>query len=62
MTAVFIVVKIFLSLFLLGILIGGLIKLSPAHRNSERHPGVEKWVGIIGLCFGLAGLYITWFN
>jgi len=62
MTIIFIIAKIFLSLFLIGILISGLTKLSPSHRNPEINPEIEKGMGVIGLCIGLIGLYFTWFD
>lgn len=53
-------VKIFISIFFVGILIGGIVKLSPSHRNPEISKNVENLVGVFGLILGLAALYFTW--
>ena len=54
--------KIFLTIFLLGFIIGGAVKLSPAHRNPDINPKIEYFVGALGLVSGLIGIFFTWFN
>ena len=54
--------KIFFSTLLLGIALGGIVKLSPAHRNPDINPIIEYLVGALGLVSGLLGVYFTWFN
>jgi len=60
MTVLIIIAKLFISVFLAGILISGLVKLSPAHRNPDINPRVEFIVGLLGLGFSMCGLYFTW--
>lgn len=54
------ILKLLGSLLLAGFLIGGLTKLSPAHRNPEASPVAETVAGIIGLGVGIGGLYYLW--
>lgn len=49
------------SFFMIGLFIGGLVKLSPAHRNPDISPVIEHFVGAIGLGLGIASLYYMWF-
>ena len=62
MSMLMIIAKIFLSIFLLGFIIGGVVKLSSAHRNPDINPKIEYFVGALGLVSGLLGIYFTWFN
>jgi len=53
--------KVLLSLFLTGLLIGGITKLLPAHRNPEADSKVEFIMGLLGVGGALAGFYfIGW--
>lgn len=54
--------KIFLSVFLLGFVIGGVVKLSSSHRNPDINPKIEYFVGALGLVSGLLGMFFTWSN
>lgn len=54
--------KIFLSVFMLGFIIGGAVKLSPAHRNPDINPKIEYLVGAFGLVSGLLGIYFLWLH
>jgi hypothetical protein len=62
MSVIILIAKVLLSIFLTGFFIGGIVKLSPAHRNPDTTPAIEKSIGVIGISIGLAGLYFTWFN
>lgn len=62
MSIIVIVAKVFLSIFLLGFIIGGVSKLSTSHQNPDINPKIEYFVGSFGLVVGLLGIYITWFN
>jgi hypothetical protein len=61
MSVLIIIAKIIISFFMAGLLLGGFVKLSPAHRNPDIKPAIEISVGIFGLGMGLLGLYFTWF-
>jgi hypothetical protein len=52
--------KVLLSVFLAGMLLSSIVKLSPAHRNSQISQKIEIGVGLFGLIIGLAGLYYLW--
>jgi len=62
MTILLILGKVIASFFLVGLAIGGLTKLSPAHRNPDASPVVEHLVGAMGLGLGLYGFYYLWFS
>ncbi len=61
MTILIIILKVLGSFFFVGFLIGGLVKLSPAHRNPDISPVIEHLVGVLGLGLGISGLYYMWF-
>jgi len=61
MSILIIILKIIGSFFMVGLLIGGLVKLSPAHRNPEISPVIEHVVGGLGFALGILGLYYLWF-
>jgi cytochrome c biogenesis protein CcdA len=61
MSVMIMIAKVIVSFFMAGLLIGGFVKLSPAHRNPAIRPVIEISVGIFGLGMGLLGLYVTWF-
>ena len=52
-----IIFKVIASFFMIGLLFGGLVKLSPAHRNPEISPVIEHLVGALGLGLGISGMY-----
>jgi len=56
-----VIFKVIASFFMIGLLIGGLVKLSPAHRNPEISPVIEHIVGGFGFVLGAIGLYYLWF-
>lgn len=61
MTILITILKIILSIFLVGALIAGIVKLSPFRLNPNMSPKVEYFVGAFGLVAGLLGIYFTWF-
>jgi len=62
MSIFIIILKVFVSLFLLGMLIGGVVRASPDHRNPDINPKVEYVVGAFGLIVGVLGFYYLWFD
>ena len=55
-----IIAKVLASIFLAGLILGGIIKLSPAHRNPDIEPLIENIVGGLGLLGGIFGIYYLW--
>ena len=61
MSALIIVLKIIVTIFLIGRLLGALTKFLPAHRNPDMSPAIEFVVGLLMLALVLYGFYYTWF-
>lgn len=53
--------KIFLSFFLIGMIMAGVFKASNRGRKPNNHPAAEWITGCIGFLGGIAGLYYLWF-
>lgn len=61
MTVFIIIGKVFLSIFCMGILFAGILKVLSIRHHPDISPAIEISVGIFGLGVGLTGLYFTWF-
>lgn len=55
------IVKITVTLFLIGGLLGSLTKFIPAFRNPNTNPTIDYIAGGIMLSIVLYGFYYTWF-
>ncbi len=60
MSVIIFVVKLLASFFMLGFVLSGLGKLSPAHQNPEADPFIERVFGMFGIALGICGLYYLW--
>ncbi len=60
MEVVIFIVKIIVTIFLIGGLLGSLTKLSPGFRNQNMNPAIEYIAGGIMLLLVLYGFYYTW--
>jgi hypothetical protein len=60
MTVLIIIAKVFLSVLLAGLVLGGVFNvLKPS--NPAINDVIQRVAGILSLGLGLAGLYFTWF-
>ena len=62
MTALIIIVKIIITIFLIGTLLGALSKFSPSFRNQDMSPAIEYFVGGLGVVLSVCGLFYCWFS
>lgn len=62
MTALIIIVKIIITIFLIGALLGALTKFSPSFRNQAMSQVIEYFVGGLGVVLSVWGLFYCWFS